>query len=341
LLKFFKWSYIVSVIGLILAAVYGWQGGALAGAISAVVSAAILAVLEVSLSFDNAVVNAKELKKMDAVWRRRFLTWGMVIAVFGMRLVFPILIVCVTAWMNPYEVVHMALTNPNEYAHKLHEAHPAISAFGGMFLFEVFMAWAADPEKDHHWLEPIEQLLVKAGQYQNALLGFSLLVCASLALLAPAQHQLTVAVASVAGLGLKRLIDVLSGVFEQEDAAGVVTRSGAMSFLYLEVLDASFSFDGVIGAFAVTNLVLIIMIGLMIGAMFVRSMTIMLVELGTLSEYQYLEHGAHWGIGFLAFAMLGSLFVRVPEVFTGLVGAAFIAFAFMSSLKAKKLEAAT
>ena len=110
--------------------------------------------------------------------------------------------------------------------------------------------------------------------------------------------------------------------------------------MYLEVLDASFSFDGVIGAFAITSDVVVIMLGLAIGAMFVRSMTIYLVEKGTLEAYIYLEHGAHYAIGALALIMLFSgTGVHVPEVLTGLIGVAFIVWAVISSISHSKKEA--
>jgi hypothetical protein len=104
-------------------------------------------------------------------------------------------------------------------------------------------------------------------------------------------------------------------------------------FLYLEVLDASFSFDGVVGAFAITNNLFIIMIGLGIGAMFVRSLTIMLVEKGTLSEFRYLEHGAFYAIGILAIIMFANTIFHIPEVITGLIGAAFIGLSLWSSIR--------
>jgi len=108
---------------------------------------------------------------------------------------------------------------------------------------------------------------------------------------------------------------------------------------YLEVLDASFSFDGVIGAFAITSDVVIIMLGLAIGAMFVRSMTIYLVEKGTLDAYVYLEHGAHYAIGALALIMLASgTGLHIPEVITGLVGVAFIVWAVISSISYSKKQ---
>ena len=92
--------------------------------------ASVLAVLEISLSFDNAIVNANKLNTMDPVWQHRFLTWGIVIAVFGMRLVFPLLVVVIAAGVGPIEALRLAATEPHEYARIIGEAHLAIAAFG-------------------------------------------------------------------------------------------------------------------------------------------------------------------------------------------------------------------
>ena len=89
-------------------------------------------------------------------------------------------------------------------------------------------------------------------------------------------------------------------------------------FLYLEVLDASFSFDGVIGAFAITNDIVLMALGLGIGAMYVRSLTVYLVRQGTLDDYVYLEHGAHYAIGALAVILLVTIQYEINEVITGL-----------------------
>jgi hypothetical protein len=106
------------------------------------------------------------------------------------------------------------------------------------------------------------------------------------------------------------------------------------------VLDASFSFDGVIGAFAITNDVVIIMLGLAIGAMFVRSLTVFLVHKGTLDEFVYLEHGAHYAIGILALIMFASVEYEIPEWFTGLSGVAFIAVSLWSSVRWRRRQEA-
>ena len=120
--------------------------------------------------------------------------------------------------------------------------------------------------------------------------------------------------------------------------AGTAVKSGLAGFLYLETLDASFSFDGVIGAFAITHDIIIIAIGLGVGAMFVRSMTLMLVDKGTLGEFRYLEHGAFYAIGALSALMYIGTLMEVSEIITGLIGAGFIVLALYSSIRYNKLN---
>ena len=110
--------------------------------------ALILGVLEISLSFDNAVVNASILKRMDEQWQRYFLTWGILIAVFGMRLVFPIAIVAAATGIDFIGVTNMALHDPETYSQHLSESHVQIAAFGGMFLLMVFFSFIFDEGKE-------------------------------------------------------------------------------------------------------------------------------------------------------------------------------------------------
>lgn len=112
--------------------------------------------------------------------------------------------------------------------------------------------------------------------------------------------------------------------------------AGFMSFLYLEVLDASFSFDSVIGAFAITKDVVLIAIGLGIGALWVRSLTLFMVRKRVLHAYRYLEHGAHYTIGLLAGILLLSVFVHIPEVVAGVTGLTIIGLSIWSSVRASR-----
>ena len=135
LLRYFTWAFIVTAVGLVLGAYLGWQmTGTVGGMLTIFFICLVLAVLEISLSFDNAIVNANKLKTMTPVWQRRFLTWGIVIAVFGMRIVFPLLIVVIAARIGPWEAVVLAAARPEEYARIMHDAHLPIAAFGGTFL---------------------------------------------------------------------------------------------------------------------------------------------------------------------------------------------------------------
>ncbi len=321
--------WIVSVAG--LGAAFAWGGP------TALVVAALLSVMEVSLSFDNAVVNAAVLRRMDPKWQRRFLTWGILIAVFGMRLVFPVLIVAVAAGLGVLEVAAMAVGEPARYAAHLKEAHIGIAAFGGLFLLLVFLDYVCDGAKDVHWLGWVERKLVSLGRLDAVAVALALAALLLVQLALPEAERLTAMIAGVSGVATYIAVKGFAGLCGDPDAAvGVATRSGAAGFLYLEVLDASFSLDGVIGAFAVTTDIVVIMIGLAIGATFVRTLTVYLVRKGTLEEYRYLEHGAHWGIGALAVIMLVSMRVDVPELLTGLIGASLIGLSLLSSVRYRR-----
>jgi len=337
-MKEFRFSFFVTFVCLALAAWWGAQSPM--GLWTALWLAFVLAVLEVSLSFDNAVVNAGVLRDMSAFWRQLFLTVGILIAVFGMRLVFPIVIVAVSANIGAYETMQLALQSPDRYSAVLTSVYPVISAFGGTFLLLVFLNFLFDQNKETHWLGPLERRLVRAAKFDEISVFIALLVVFSTRWWVPEVDQMRVFVAGIAGIVLYLAVDAVGALFENEAEGEAVVktvqRSGFASFLYLEVLDASFSFDGVIGAFAITKDVVIIMLGLAIGAMFVRSMTVYLVNRGTLNQYIYLEHGAHYAIGALAGVMILGTVVHVSEVFTGLVGVAFIAASVWSSLRHNK-----
>ncbi|QYN39658.1 DUF475 domain-containing protein [Pseudonocardia sp. DSM 110487] len=349
-LRIFGWSYAVTAASLVIALLYGgWE---------ALILCAVLGILEVSLSFDNAVVNATVLERMSQFWQKIFLTIGILIAVFGMRLVFPLLIVGITADLNPVEAVTLALErrpedDPTSYAYLLNEAYPQIAAFGGMFLFMLFLDWVFT-ERAHTWLTWLERPLARMGQLNRLSVVIAIV---SLVLLATflAEEPSVVLIAGALGLITYLAVNGLGDFFEQagqrqleaveEEAAETRNGSGPSQlakatgkagfflFLYLEVLDAAFSFDGVIGAFAITTDPIIIALGLgLIGAMFVRSLTVFLVRKGTLADYVYLEHGAHWAIGALAAILLIGIGYHVNEVVTGLVGVAFILSALASSI---------
>ena len=360
LLRTFRGAFGVTAVGLALALLYGGPAG--------LAVASILAVLEISLSFDNAVVNATVLGRMSDFWQKIFLTAGIAIAVFGMRMLFPLLIVGITADLSPAQALNMALHDGKHYGELLHAAHPAIAAFGGMFLLNLFLDFIFE-EREITWLSWLEKPLFRIGKLDQVSTVVSLVgLVVAANTLAPAGNVSTVLFSGALGLVTYILVNGLGELFEagEEDAvedglpgihgdaervdevvsvtggpaaATLVKQVGKAAFflfLYLEVLDASFSFDGVIGAFAITSDPIIIAIGLGIGATYIRSLTVFLVRKGTLSEYVYLEHGAQWAIGALAVLLGITIKYEVPEVVTGLIGVAFIGAAFASSMVRNK-----
>ncbi|MBA2811619.1 DUF475 domain-containing protein [Streptomyces sp. KM273126] len=362
-LKTFGWSFAVTALGLVAAVLYGgWTAFGLV---------AILSILEISLSFDNAVVNAGILKKMNAFWQRIFLTIGILIAVFGMRLVFPVVIVAISANLGPIEAVDLALTDKNQYQQYVTDAHPSIAAFGGMFLLMIFLDFVFE-DREIKWLGWLERPLAKLGKIDMLSVCIAMIVLLISAMTFATQaHQHggtyadkteTVLISGIAGLITYLVVGGLSGYFEdkleeeeereheEEEAAkrsgkqvSVVKLAGKAAFfmfLYLEVLDASFSFDGVIGAFAITNDIVLMALGLGIGAMYVRSLTVYLVRQGTLDDYVYLEHGAHYAIGALAAILLVTIRYEINEVITGLIGVVLIGWSFWSSVRRNRALAA-
>ncbi|MCI4066018.1 DUF475 domain-containing protein [Micromonospora sp. R77] len=358
LLKTFGGSFALTAVGLAAALVYGGP--------AALAIAAILAVLEVSLSFDNAVVNATVLERMSPFWQKLFLTLGIAIAVIGMRMAFPLAVVGLTAQLSPGEAINLALAKgdpqvPGTYGYLLHEAHPAIAAFGGVFLLMLFLDFVFE-ERDIRWLSWLERPLARIGKLDQLSVVVAMVAVAVVAYaFAPPGKTATVLVSGILGMVTYILVNGLGELFESDEnsdevqnlpgihgglerieqaanrggigqLAAKVGKAAFFSFLYLELLDASFSFDGVIGAFAITSDPIIMAIGLGIGALFVRSLTVFLVRQGTLSEYVYLEHGAQWAIGALAVMLLCTIKVEIPEVVTGLIGVGLITAAFLSSI---------
>ncbi len=333
--KYFLGSFIISIIGLLMAAGVGWiYSHSIAGLLQALMVASILGLLEVSLSFDNAIVNAVVLRDMTPEWRHRFLTWGMLIAVFGMRLVFPLAIVTTVSHISPLEALKMAAFAPDDYAATMLKAHLEVSAFGGTFLMLVALKFFYDQNKREHWFTWLEKPAVFLGRINAIEVGITLSLLIFVARKVSADHTLSYLYAGLTGILVFLAVDGVGAWLE--DAGGPTKnaqRASAGLFLYLEVLDASFSFDGVVGAFAITHNLFIIMIGLSIGAFFVRSLTVMFVEQQTLARFLYLEHGAFYAIGALAAIMLFDPLLHMPEWFTGLIGAGIIILAVIWSVR--------
>ena len=300
------------------------------GGLHALYIVILLSILEISLSFDNAVVNVKVLETMEPKWQERFITYGIPIAVFGMRFLFPIVIVAIAGGLGLWETFDLAFNDAKGYHTKLTEVEELIFAFGGSFLLMVFLNFIFDTEREEKWISSIEdsKIIRGMGRISSIQMLISMSIGQTLVFIT---GDYKIALAYFTGLVLYSIIASLDDLFNTN---GV--RSGVMGFLYLEVLDASFSFDGVIGAFAMSSNIFIIMIGLGIGAIFVRSLTLYMLKQKTLEEFRYLEHGAHYAILVLAVIMLVKIFFHVDELITGTVGIAFIALSAYHSIKANK-----
>ena len=323
-MRTFKEYYLSAVIAaVVITALAGVTMGA-----AAMLVVIILGILEWSLSFDNAVVNAKILNKLNPHWQHLFLTVGMLIAVGGMRFLFPLLVVVVTAGLSFSEVINLALHHPHAYAAHLSTAHGQIAVLGGIYLLMIFLDWAFE-EREPTWL-PFERTLAKAGKLDSFAVIIALGAIAVIASTAAHGDQFKLAIAGVASLLLYKVVSLIGNIFDDGDddsAAANYIRTGHAAlglFIYLEVQDAVFSFDGVSGAFAVTDKVILIAAGLGIGALFVRSMTIHFVQTDKLAEFRFLDHGAHWAIGILAVCLLVETTVPISNYITGFIGAACV-----------------
>jgi hypothetical protein len=335
--------------------------GYLHGGLNALFLLLVLAVLEISLSFDNSIINAAILQRMSPFWRQMFLTVGILIAVFGMRLAFPLLIVWATAGLQPVRAFELALNPPPHgalefpdgspsYEKLIAAAHPQIAAFGGIFLLMLFLDFVFH-DRDIKWLKWIEipfARIGRLGQVSVVVAGMALVLAAT-ELTHSSDERATVLVAGLLGLIAYLVVNGLSRAFRPPDvdsaSSGVaVGKAGLTLFVYLEMLDAAFSFDGVTGAFAITSDPIVIALGLgLVGSMFVRSITIYLVQQDALDRYVYLEHGAHWAIGALAVIMLASIEPRfqVPDAATASVGVIFVGAALGWSVLRNRRTAAS
>ncbi|BBX99374.1 DUF475 domain-containing protein [Mycobacterium lacus] len=353
--------FAISLAVTMLAFVAGYAHGGL----TALFLLVVLAVLEVSLSFDNAIINAAVLKQMSPFWQKMFLTVGIFAAVFGMRLVFPLVIVWATAGLDPLRALHLALHPPPNralefpdgspsYEKLILAAHPQIAAFGGMFLLLLFLDFVFH-DRDIKWLKWIEVPFARIGRLGQVpvVVACVVLVVVGTLLTHSNDQRATVLTAGLLGMVTYLTVDGLARAFRpagidavMADARPVpaVGKAAFALFLYLEMLDAAFSFDGVTGAFAITSDPVIIALGLgLVGALFVRSITVYLVHQEALERYVYLEHGAHWAIGALAVIMLLSIEHRfeLPEAVTASVGVVFIGAALGWSVLRNRRNAAS
>lgn len=328
-LRHMRWPLLVAAVSMALAFAWaGWHG---------MLDCLLLMALEVGFSFDNAVMNATVLRQMDKAWQERFLTWGLPIIVCGIYGLFPLLIVAAATHTGLLAVAHMAFADPVQYSERFAGAQVQISAFGGVFLLMVLFNFLFDEGKKLHWIGPLERRLVQLGKLELIEAALAVVVLFSVQFFLPDAARPHMLVAGMAGLVLYVLVSTVSASFGAHGASPDAARySGLRGYIYLETLDASLSLDAVVGAFAISSDIVIIMLGLAVGALFVRTITVHMVRRGTLEQFVFLEHGAHYGIGALAIIMFINMRLHVPDVVTGLIGVACILLSLKSSVKYRK-----
>jgi len=343
--RYYRFATIAAAFVLGLVAVYS----VLTGNMQALLIVALLAVLEVSLSFDNALVNATYVGRLSSEWQQRFLRWGILIAVVGMRLLFPIAVVSLSGLISPLRVVVMAFTDPHAYANHLQHAHVPLVVFGGVYLLQIFLTFMLNAEeKEATWLKWLEKPLERIGEKSGkpALIVFAgASITVAVLSAAWSNHLTAVLIAGVSSIILYQTVSWIGGKFDEDEdgdaeddsntgkaLTNLTGKAAFFTFCYLELQDAMFSFDGVMGAFAFTLIVALIMAGLCIGALYVRSMTIHLVDTGALAEFPYLGNGAFWAIGALPFAM----WFGFPDLVTGGISVFLIGAALLHSVYDKR-----
>jgi hypothetical protein len=323
-------------ITLAIWAFIGWRMG-----LVALMVTVILSILEITLSADNAVVNSRVLVKMSRRWQMIFLTVGILIAVFLVRFALPIVMVAAMTSLTSVEVFRLAITDAEQYGRHLEAIAPSINAFGGIFLFFVAMFFFMEEDRKHLWIRPVERALKTLANipYFKYILAFATFV--PVFYITDRADREAVFGALVAGalvyLVLHSIVLMMEQVNKRNKLKKQIGWAAFVSFTYLEVLDASFSLDSVVGAFALTNNIVIIMAGLGIGALWVRTMTLYMVKHQTLTTYRYLESGAHWAIACLALIMFLKLaHIEVPELIVGTIGLVFIGGSVFSSVWSNK-----
>lgn len=257
-----------------------------------------LCVFEIICSIDNAIINAHVLKTMPDKFRKIFLFWGILFAVFIVRGLLPFIIIWIANPAMPVkEILMSAFSSSGQMGDYLNESKPLLLLGGGVYLFFVFLSWLFLEEKKYAFL--VEHFIHRQGVwfYAFASIITTAVVYASLKI------NPILALAATIGVSAFFITDGFKKNAEEKEKELMSGNMSAWSkILYLEVLDTSFSIDGVIGAFAFTMSVPLIIIGNGIGAFVVRELTIKGID--TIAKFAYLKNGAMYSIGVLGAIMI-------------------------------------
>lgn len=285
-----------------------------------------LIVFEIVSSVDNAIINAHVLKTMSTKWRKIFLFWGILTAVFIIRGLLPLIIVWLSAPEAGFLKIFQSMIHGDPTITNLLNERKGIILIGaGVFLALVYLHWLFLEKKDPYF---VPDKLIKP---QHGVWFFAAAAIMLVVLLYFSRASWFLMLSAAIG---NTVFFIMYGFREQAAKAEETLQdkqsnlSNFSKLMYLEVLDASFSFDGVVGAFAFTSSIPLIFLGNGIGALVVRQLTIMGIE--KVTQYKWLKNGAMTAIGVLgAFMIFKSFGIHIPEYLPtlttiGLVGLTFL-----------------
>lgn len=340
IVKYF-WPFVLTLlVGLGLSFAFGFHAGGVVAAIAALQATIILASLESSQSLDNVVVVSKIIKNMPPRWQNYYRIYGFLIGLIGMRVLMPIMLVSLIGWLNPFTALHMALYDQKQYSTLLESAEPMIMTFGGSFLgLLATQKYFLCPEREESWAF-YEKPLQRLSGIASLPYMFIILVLIVTTLLEPANIQHGCLVAGLSGILTYSFVQDVIGAAAERSAAKGGERSGLISLLYAEMVDASFSFDGVISAFAVTTDIVIITIGLAIGAMLTRCLIFANIKTGLIAQLPHINAGAYTSIWLLSMLMFfkNTQLWAIPDFITGTLGIVIIGISAITSVIALRRE---
>lgn len=294
-----------------------------------------LCLFEIVSSLDNAVVNADILATMGKKWRRWFLTWGIFFSVFLVRGLLPFFLVWIAnPTLNPIEVFSAAFSNDPAVAESMKQSAPLLLIAGGVFLIFLFFHWLFVEPKEFGFR--VEKFFSKQAIWFYSVISIILCVILWFAIQKDPMLGFAAAIGSSAFF-------IIHGLKEQaaraeQDLKKNKDISDISKVIYLEILDATFSIDGVIGAFAFTMSVPLIILGNGLGAIVVRELTIKGVD--HIKKFKYLKNGAMYSIFFLGFVMVAHSFgVHIPDWLSPVVTIGVIGVFFVKSIMHQKATA--
>ena len=294
-----------------------------------------LALFETITSIDNAIINAEVLTKMSQRARKWFLLWGLIIAVFVVRGLLPALIVYAANPSLGFGGVFTAMFSDDPAVQQaVEQSAPVLLIAGGVFLIFLFFHWLFMEHK--HYGLFCEEFFVEQGVWFFAVVSILLTIITWYAINVDKMMAFGAVVGSTAFFivhGFKQNAEIKEKELkESKEGSGAAGLSDLSKLLYLEVIDATFSIDGVVGAFAFTLFVPLILIGNGIGAFVVRELTIRNIE--NVKKYIYLKNGAMYSILFLGIIMiLDSFGFHIPSWLSPVITFGVIGFFFWKSMR--------